>query len=76
MALESIQPITEMSTSNLSQGKGRLARKPDNLTTICEPRRLITLWASTNDAFNELSEHKDLPQWQGNLSNFAYISLW
>jgi hypothetical protein len=37
MALGSIQPLTEMSTRNLSGGKGRPARKADNLTTICEP---------------------------------------
>jgi hypothetical protein len=27
-------------------GKGWQARKTDNLTAICEPRRLTTLWAS------------------------------
>jgi hypothetical protein len=31
------QPLTEMSTRNLPVGKGRPARKSDNLTTICEP---------------------------------------
>jgi hypothetical protein len=31
------EPLTEMSTRNLPGGKGRLARKADNLTTICEP---------------------------------------
>jgi hypothetical protein len=49
------QPLTEMSTRNLSRGKWWLARKADNLTAICEPivwkmwesRRLTTLWAST-----------------------------
>jgi hypothetical protein len=53
MALGSTQPLTEMSTTNLHGGKGRPARKADNLTTICEPvvkkiwelRRLTTLWA-------------------------------
>jgi hypothetical protein len=35
MVLGSTQPITEMSTRNLPGGKGRLARKADNLT--CEP---------------------------------------
>jgi hypothetical protein len=34
MALGSTQPLTEMSTRNLS---GRPARKADNLTAICEP---------------------------------------
>jgi hypothetical protein len=37
MALGSIQPLTEMSTRNLPEGKGRPARKADNLTAICEP---------------------------------------
>jgi hypothetical protein len=37
MALESTQPLTEMSTMNLPGGKGRPARKADNLTAICEP---------------------------------------
>jgi hypothetical protein len=54
-ALGSTQPLTEMSTMNLPGGKGRSARKADNHTAICEPivykmwepRRLITLWAST-----------------------------
>jgi hypothetical protein len=49
------QSLTEMSTRNLPGGKGRLARKADNLTAICEPivykmwepRRLTNLWAST-----------------------------
>jgi hypothetical protein len=37
MALGSTQPLTEMSTRNLSGGKGRPARKADNLTANCEP---------------------------------------
>jgi hypothetical protein len=37
MALVLIQPLSEMSTSSFSMGKGRSARKADNLTTICEP---------------------------------------
>jgi hypothetical protein len=44
-----------MGTRNLPGDKGRSARKADNLTAICEPivlkmwepRRLVTLWAST-----------------------------
>jgi hypothetical protein len=51
----STQPLAEMSTRNLPDGKGRPARKADNLIAICEPiiqkmwepRRLTTLWAST-----------------------------
>jgi hypothetical protein len=37
MALGSTQPLTEMSTRNLPGGKGRPARKADNLTKMCEP---------------------------------------
>jgi hypothetical protein len=37
MALGSTQPLTEMSTRNLPEGKGQPARKADNLTAICEP---------------------------------------
>jgi hypothetical protein len=55
MALESTQPLTEMSTRNLPGGKGRPVRGADNLTAICEPivlrmwepRRLTTIWAFT-----------------------------
>jgi hypothetical protein len=55
MTLGSTQPISEMSSRNLHEGKGRLARKADNLTGICEPivynmwepRRITILWAST-----------------------------
>jgi hypothetical protein len=36
MALGSTQPLTEMSTRDLPGGKGRLVRKADNLTAICE----------------------------------------
>jgi hypothetical protein len=63
MALGSTQLLTEMSTRNLSGGKGRPARKADNLIAICdpiiwkiwEPGRLKTPWASTacyRDSFN------------------------
>jgi hypothetical protein len=37
MALGSTQPLTDMSTRNLPEGKGRIARKADNHTAICEP---------------------------------------
>jgi hypothetical protein len=36
MTLGSIQPLTEMRTSNLPEGEEKLARKTDNLITICE----------------------------------------
>jgi hypothetical protein len=35
--LGSTKPLTEMSTRNLPEGKGRPARKADNHTAICEP---------------------------------------
>jgi hypothetical protein len=37
MVTRSAQPLTEMSTRNLPGGKGRPARKGDNLIAICEP---------------------------------------
>jgi hypothetical protein len=37
MALGSTQPLTEMSTRNLTGGKGKPVREADNLTAICEP---------------------------------------
>jgi hypothetical protein len=37
MGLGSIQLLIEMNTRNLPGGKGRPARKADNLTAICEP---------------------------------------
>jgi hypothetical protein len=54
MALGSTQSLTEMSTRNLSGGKGLPTRNADNLTAICEPivqnmwepRHLTILWAS------------------------------
>jgi hypothetical protein len=37
MALESTQPLTEMSTRNLPDGKGWPASEADNLAAIWEP---------------------------------------
>jgi hypothetical protein len=37
MALGSTQPLTEISTRNLPGGKGRTARRSDNLTAISQP---------------------------------------
>jgi hypothetical protein len=37
MSLGSTQPLTEMSTRNLSGDKARPERKADDLTAICEP---------------------------------------
>jgi hypothetical protein len=36
MAPGSTQPLTEMGNRNFPGGKGRPARKADNLTAICE----------------------------------------
>jgi hypothetical protein len=35
--LGSTQPLTEMSTRNVPRGKGRPARKANNLTSSCVP---------------------------------------
>jgi hypothetical protein len=37
MDLGSTQRLTEISTTNLPEVKGRPARTADNLTAICEP---------------------------------------
>jgi hypothetical protein len=37
MVLGSTQPLTEMSTRDLPEGKKRPARRADNLAAICEP---------------------------------------
>jgi hypothetical protein len=37
MAVGSTLPLTEVSTNNLPGGKGRPARKADNLAVFCEP---------------------------------------
>jgi hypothetical protein len=37
MALGSTQPLTEMSTRSLPEGKVRPACETDNLTAMCEP---------------------------------------
>jgi hypothetical protein len=37
MALRSTQPLTEMSSRNLSGGQKQPERKADNLNAICEP---------------------------------------
>jgi hypothetical protein len=37
MALGSTRPLSEMSTRNLPEGKGRPVPKADNFTAICEP---------------------------------------
>jgi hypothetical protein len=46
MALESTQPVTEMSTRNLPGAKMRPAFKAENLTAICDP--IVYVGASTS----------------------------
>jgi hypothetical protein len=46
--MESTQPLTEMSTRNIPGGKGRPARKADNLTAICEPIVIENVGASAS----------------------------
>jgi hypothetical protein len=48
MALGLTQPLTEMSTRNLPGGKGRPARKDDNLIAIFEPIVLEDVGPSTS----------------------------
>jgi hypothetical protein len=36
-ALWLTEPVTEMSTRKIPEGKGQSVRKADNLTAICEP---------------------------------------
>jgi hypothetical protein len=48
MALGFTQPLTEMSTRTLPEGKGWSARKADNLTAICEQICLEHVGASTS----------------------------
>jgi hypothetical protein len=49
MALGSTHPLTETSTRNLPEGKGRPARKADNPSVykMWEPRFLTALWATS-----------------------------
>jgi hypothetical protein len=71
MALGSTQPLTEMSTRNIPGGEGRLARKADNITAICEPtvykmwepQHLTALWVSMaryRDTFTLLLPYSEL----------------
>jgi hypothetical protein len=69
MALGSTQPLTEMSTRNFPGGKKQLARRDDNLATICElnvcklweSQPLTTLWATTACTGIALPLHLPLP---------------
>jgi hypothetical protein len=48
MVLGSTQPLTEMIARNLPGGKGRPARKADNLTAICGADYLENVGTSTS----------------------------
>jgi hypothetical protein len=52
MALGSTQPLTEMSTRNLPEGKGRPARKADNLTA--------NLWADCIENVGASTSHNPM----------------
>jgi hypothetical protein len=54
MVLGSTQPLTEMSTRNLPEGKGRPARKADNLTAVCE---LCLEHTGTSTSHNPMGLH-------------------
>jgi hypothetical protein len=58
--------LTEMSTRNLPSGKGRPARKADNLTAICELSRSLDVSQPygpsqpvTGDSFHITTSHKE-----------------
>jgi hypothetical protein len=75
MAVGSTQPLTEMSNRNLPGGKGRPARKADNLTAICEPsRKNVGTSACYTDSFTFLSIHiRSGLKWQLWLSNIILM---
>jgi hypothetical protein len=55
MALESTQSLTEKSTRNLPRGKGRQARKADNLTAIYE--RIVYRIYGVSTSHNPMGLH-------------------
>jgi hypothetical protein len=65
MALGSTQLLTEMSTRNLSGGKGRPVHKAENLTAICEP---IVYNVGASTSHNHMGLH-------GRLQGFLYLLL-
>jgi hypothetical protein len=68
MALGSTQPLPEMITRNLTGGKGRPARKANNLTAICEPTVQKNEGSSTSQ--NPMGLHVLL---QGQFYLFTFI---
>jgi hypothetical protein len=80
MALGSTQPLTEMSTRSLPGGKGRPARKVDNLTAICEltvykmceTRRLMGLHVLSQGQLDVTNGSKTAAM---DVIGFLYISL-
>jgi hypothetical protein len=61
MTLGSSQPLTEMSTRNLTGGKGIPARRADNLTAICEPI-VKKMWVAST-SHNPMGLHSPLVGW-------------
>jgi hypothetical protein len=55
MAVWSTQPLPEMSTRNLPEGKGRPAREAENLSTIRDPDFIENVGALTSH--NPMSLH-------------------
>jgi hypothetical protein len=60
MAMGSTQPLTEMIKRKIPGGKGRPARKADNLTAICQP---IGLWNVGASTFHNTMDLHGLLQW-------------
>jgi hypothetical protein len=79
MPLELTLPVIEMSIRNLPGGKGQPVHKADNLTVICEPWHLTTLWASIasyRDSFTsyiKMAHHGTSahPRWLDNSLNIV-----
>jgi hypothetical protein len=70
MALGSTQPLAEMSTRNIPGGKGRPARKADNLTAICEK---ISRKVGASASHNPMGLYGLL---QGNLHFFTSLRMY
>jgi hypothetical protein len=58
IAMGFTQPLTEMSTRDVTEGKGRPARNADNLTAVYEP----IVWKWWNSRYLNLMDHHVLLQ--------------
>jgi hypothetical protein len=85
MARGSTQPLTEISTRNLSGGKGWLARRADNLTAICEDSFTFKDEIYKKRTFYQCNSkgpgHQKLPLkrghvWEKRTSGHQYIIYW